>query len=703
MHNDVAGGGTLLYELTASVSSSMRCPGRNATSPCGGRGACDAATGLCLCDAGFAGLACELPVETLTPNAGPGARVGPLTAGASPAYFRFDVDCEGQDAIVTLTKRGGGDLVGIVGGSDRREGPTGIDPSTDSSGMDSSDASAFRRSGVGSQVTLAARRGAPPSLDDGGYLVATAADFEDGSATLRVSAARPGTHWVAARVDAGDATAFDVRVDAVGSTSPNPWNRCERPDGQLVVEFSFPPGGPPGFALEGPVPFASDALFGLESPAPSFAAFLGGPARTTSLLDPATSYFPAASAVRADAYELDYGACGANGTVSCYVGDRHSSGKVPGLADAKKRGLGPATGRVALARSTPESNDVAYHYVRGDVRKRPGRFEDAAENAESTLWFEGAASEPGNWDLEACGALVEPEKMRGATCLVARGSCPFSRKTLACQAAGAVAVIIANTDFDEGAADNWVGSHDPELISIPTVSVGGKTANALLEAMAEVEDARVGGPSATPGDGDAETATATATATIRAYACDAPSACPACGPGVAAPENNCTSARCPGMNDARTRNCTGRGLGPNGGCALVPGGGGFACACAPGFEGDACDAAVAVAGRATTAAGAASPRGKPRWPPGGSKRREAEAERRRAGEGGGDDDAGGAVEGEGEIAPAASRRFTRAEAYGVAAACVLAGVAAVAVAAWAIGRGRARRKEVARRIDATEL
>ena len=80
--------------------------------------------------------------------------------------------------------------------------------------------------------------------------------------------------------------------------------------------------------------------------------------------------------------------------------------------------------------------------------------------------------------------------MRGATCLVARGSCPFSRKTLACQAAGAVAVIVANTDFDEGAADNWVGSHDPELISIPTVSVGGKTANALLEAMAEVEDAQ---------------------------------------------------------------------------------------------------------------------------------------------------------------------------------------------------------------------
>ena len=58
--------------------------------------------------------------------------------------------------------------------------------------------------------------------------------------------------------------------------------------------------------------------------------------------------------------------------------------------------LGEATGRVALARSTPESNDVAYHYVRGDVRKRPGRFEDAAENAESTLWFEGAASEPGS-------------------------------------------------------------------------------------------------------------------------------------------------------------------------------------------------------------------------------------------------------------------------------------------------------------------
>ena len=128
------------------------------------------------------------------------------------------------------------------------------------------------------------------------------------------------------------------------------------------------------------------------------------------------------------------GACGANGTVSCYVGDRHSSGKVPGLADAKKRGHGPATGRVALARSTPESNDVAYHYVRGDVRKRPGRFEDAAENAESTLWFEGAAGERLDGLPGADVVIVDPpRKGLDASLLTALAAAPPRRLVyLAC-------------------------------------------------------------------------------------------------------------------------------------------------------------------------------------------------------------------------------------------------------------------------------
>ena len=97
--------------------------------------------------------------------------------------------------------------------------------------------------------------------------------------------------------------------------------------------------------------------------------------------------------------------------------------------------------------------------------------------------FQGEKDDDRNWDVEARGALVNADEMRGAVCVAARGSCFFSQKTLACQRAGAVAAIIVNTDFAEGAADNWVGSHDPSDISIPTVSLGGEEGNRLLRRM----------------------------------------------------------------------------------------------------------------------------------------------------------------------------------------------------------------------------
>ena len=99
------------------------------------------------------------------------------------------------------------------------------------------------------------------------------------------------------------------------------------------------------------------------------------------------------------------------------------------------------------------------------------------------LMFQGIADDPGNYDLEACGELLNPEEVRGKICVVTRGSCFFSSKTLACQRAGAVAAIIVNDAMDEGAADNWVTSHDPAGILIPTVSYGAVQGNQLLREM----------------------------------------------------------------------------------------------------------------------------------------------------------------------------------------------------------------------------
>ena len=94
------------------------------------------------------------------------------------------------------------------------------------------------------------------------------------------------------------------------------------------------------------------------------------------------------------------------------------------------------------------------------------------------------------------------------------------------------------------------------------------------------------------------------TVKIYSYECRAPSHCPACGPGLVSPADNCTSAACPGMNDARSVNCSGRGVGPHGGCELITSsdeeeedeggaplqqGQRFECTCGIGHAGDACE------------------------------------------------------------------------------------------------------------------
>ena len=109
-------------------------------------------------------------------------------------------------------------------------------------------------------------------------------------------------------------------------------------------------------------------------------------------------------------------------------------------------GHGPVEGRVVLGLATPaDVDDRAYFYVYGDVRKYFGRFPgdllavgSVAERP--TLAFQGEPNDSNNVDLQACGPLKNAEDVRGNVCLVVRGTCPFSAKTLACQAAGAVAV-----------------------------------------------------------------------------------------------------------------------------------------------------------------------------------------------------------------------------------------------------------------------
>jgi hypothetical protein len=91
-----------------------------------------------------------------------------------------------------------------------------------------------------------------------------------------------------------------------------------------------------------------------------------------------------------------------------------------------------------LARAAPEENDQDYFYVSGDARKFPGfynqsEFVSNATDAEAMLLLQGLAMGRDNWDLQGCTPLLNADEMRGAVCLVVRGGCFFSTKTLNCQ------------------------------------------------------------------------------------------------------------------------------------------------------------------------------------------------------------------------------------------------------------------------------
>lgn len=91
-----------------------------------------------------------------------------------------------------------------------------------------------------------------------------------------------------------------------------------------------------------------------------------------------------------------------------------------------------------LARAAPEENDQDYFYVSGDVRRYPGlynqsEFASNATDVEATLLLQGFAMGRDNWDLQGCTPLLNKDEMQGAVCLVVRGGCFFSTKTLNCQ------------------------------------------------------------------------------------------------------------------------------------------------------------------------------------------------------------------------------------------------------------------------------
>ena len=435
--------------------------------------------------------------------------IGEAMREGSYALFRFEVTCEPQDLEISFRLADDGD-------APERATTTTTDG-----------AWATVPSAYGVELRFVLHLGAMddasvfgayrPNVSNNTYAWEMFA-YED-AANLDVTAITPGTWYLEVIVVYGSLqSGFEIKHDLFGSRSAEfaDFNGCELDDGALSMSV-----------------FSNGSAYTLREP---FVA------------------------------EPDYASCG-NDTTSCYLGRGH-----PRARGAERRGVGPILGEAVVVVSTPEFDDEDFFLLADDARKFLGDFSegwftvDRLKNAtliskppRLETQFKVNRTERA-FDHEACGSILNAAELRGKICVVTRGTCFFSQKTLACQKAGAIATIIIDTEFEPLAAVSWVGAHDPQSMLIPTIVLPLLQGNRLLSAMY---------------DGNVR-------ALIEAYECRPAAKCQRCAPGFTSVETNCTTSRCPGMNEMFTSNCSSNG-------ACVEREGALLCECEKPFSGDACD------------------------------------------------------------------------------------------------------------------
>ena len=154
------------------------------------------------------------PLEPNAPN--PFVHLDAPLAVGDVALFRLAVNCVAQDATLALEKHG-----------------NATDPTVD-------------HLGVGSEVELAVQYGVPPTIEDGGYIDGVVSFSDEPDAILRIGNVLPGVYYAAVHVSAGEPLArFTLRLTLEGSRVPNPWNRCEHADEQLLMDVTVA-GADPG-------------------------------------------------------------------------------------------------------------------------------------------------------------------------------------------------------------------------------------------------------------------------------------------------------------------------------------------------------------------------------------------------------------------------------------------------------------------------
>ena len=265
-----------------------------------------------------------------------------------------------------------------------------------------------------------------------------------------------------------------------------------------------------------------------------------------------------------DVYELDYGP-----DCNCYMASVKKS--------TTARGFESITADIVFPKARPSSFTLPFYYLRNDVRKYAG----TAPNEEANVEYQSpdprtalASNDivPDAWDREGCNAYISDD-VEGKICIVVRGGCPFDEKTLNCQNAGGVGLLIVNVDtygsrIPAPAADNW-RSFPQNKITIPTFSIGQVDGDTLLEKYTR--------ESALQPDDATESRTLLE---MFSYICKLPY-CKTCAFGLGNPSDNCTQNKCPGLDPTFSVACNGRGV-----CTEETS---FRCDCEEGYEGESCE------------------------------------------------------------------------------------------------------------------
>ena len=149
--------------------------------------------------------------------------------------------------------------------------------------------------------------------------------------------------------------------------------------------------------------------------------------------------------------------------------------------------VGAATTATAPAQlhGTPTLKATAPAALAGDYAIGLATFGPAIDEAGLTGTLVAAldpADAAGPTTFDACSAITNPSSIAGKIALVDRGMCTFVTKTLNAQAAGAIAVVVANNV--DGGTPPGLGGDEP-AVTIPIVSVtkaDGATLRASLDA-----------------------------------------------------------------------------------------------------------------------------------------------------------------------------------------------------------------------------